>query len=92
MFPLYRFKDLKLYIDIMPTLNVDENIQKITEAINQMSQEILRLEGSLRVFRGFKEAGLTEVDVPLQPPTEAEAEPEAEAEAAPEEEVKETTE
>jgi len=70
----------------MPTLNVDENIQKITEAINQMSQEILRLEGSLRVFRGFKEAGLTEVDVPLQPPTEAEAE------ATPEEEVKETTE
>jgi hypothetical protein len=76
----------------MPTLNVDENIQKITEAINQMSQEILRLEGSLRVFRGFKEAGLTEVDVPLQPPA---PETEVEAEAAPEEEeeeVKETTE
>ena len=73
----------------MPTLNVDENIQKITEAINGMSQEILRLEGSLRVFRGFKEAGLHEVEVPLQPmATEAEAEAEAEAE----EEVKEMTE
>jgi hypothetical protein len=77
----------------MPTLNVDENIQKITEAMNQMSQEILRLEGSLRVFRGFKEAGLTEVDVPLQPPAaETEAEAEAEAEVETEEEVKETTE
>lgn len=78
----------------MPTLNVDENIQKIVEAINQMSQEILRLEGSLRVFRGFKEAGLTEVDVPLQPPpTEAPAESESEeGEIVPEEEVKETTE
>lgn len=80
----------------MPTLNVDENIQKITEAINQMSQEILRLEGSLRVFRGFKEAGLTEVEVPLQPPpaaVEAEAEAEAEEEVKEvEEEVKETTE
>ena len=77
----------------MPTLNVDENIYKITDAINQMSQEILRLEGSLRVFRGFKEAGLTEVEVPLQPPAaEAEAEAETEAEAEAEEEVKETTE
>ena len=75
----------------MPTLNVDENIYKITDAINQMSQEILRLEGSLRVFRGFKEAGLTEVEVPLQPPA-AEAEAEAETEAEAEEEVKETTE
>ena len=75
----------------MPTLNVDENIYKITDAINQMSQEILRLEGSLRVFRGFKEAGLTEVEVPLQPPA-AEAEAETEAEAEAEEEVKETTE
>ena len=69
----------------MPTLNVDENIQKITEAINGMSQEILRLEGSLRVFRGFKEAGLHEVEVPLQPMA-------AEAEAEAEEEVKEMTE
>lgn len=76
----------------MPTLNVDENIQKIVEAINQMSQEILRLEGSLRVFRGFKEAGLTEVEVPLQPPpTQAPAESE-EGEIVSEEEVKETTE
>ena len=73
----------------MPTLNVDENIQKITEAINGMSQEILRLEGSLRVFRGFKEAGLHEVEVPLQSMA-AEAEAEADAEA--EEEVKEMTE
>lgn len=81
----------------MPTLNVDENIQKITEAINQMSQEILRLEGSLRVFRGFKEAGLTEVEVPLQPAPAAAAEAEVEVEeevkeVEAEEEVKETTE
>lgn len=73
----------------MPTLNVEENIYKITEAINQMSQEILRLEGSLRVFRSFKEAGLTEVDVPLKKP---EAREEGEIEAEAEEEVKETTE
>jgi lipid II:glycine glycyltransferase (peptidoglycan interpeptide bridge formation enzyme) len=58
----------------MPTLNVDENINKIRQSIDEMTREILRLEGSLRVFLGFKENGLTEVDIP-----EAEAEAEAEA-------------
>jgi len=56
----------------MPTLNVDENIIKIRQSIDEMTREILRLEGSLRVFLGFKENGLTEVDMP-----EAEAKAEA---------------
>tara|TARA_B100001758_G_scaffold199076_1_gene177437 strand:- start:522 stop:758 length:237 start_codon:yes stop_codon:yes gene_type:complete len=73
----------------MPILNVDENIKKMTEAINGMTQEVLRLEGALRVFQGFKEGGLEEVDIPNvpegatpvdgQPPTIPE-EPEAEEE------------
>jgi hypothetical protein len=59
----------------MPTLNVDENISKIRQTIDEMTREILRLEGSLRVFLGFKENGLSEVDMP-------EVEVEAEAEAS----------
>ena len=59
----------------MPTLNVNDNITKIRQTIDEMTREILRLEGSLRVFLGFKENGLTEVEMP-----EAEAEAEAEAE------------
>lgn len=55
----------------MPTLNVDSNITKIRQTIDEMTREILRLEGSLRVFLGFKENGLTEVELP-----EAEAETE----------------
>ena len=58
----------------MPTLNVQDNINKIRQTIDEMTREILRLEGSLRVFLGFKENGLSEVDVP-----EAKAEAEAEA-------------
>lgn len=58
----------------MPTLNVDENIQKILEAIDAMTKEIFRLEGSLRVFRGFKEAGLNEVEVPEMPAPTQQAE------------------
>lgn len=61
----------------MPTLNVQDNINKIRQTIDEMTREILRLEGSLRVFLGFKENGLSEVDVP-----EAKAEAEAEAEAS----------
>jgi hypothetical protein len=57
----------------MPTLNVNDNITKIRQTIDEMTREILRLEGSLRVFLGFKENGLTEVEMP-----EAEAEAEAE--------------
>ena len=44
----------------MPLLNVDENIKKIQESIDMMYQELHRLQGSLRVFMGFKEAGLKE--------------------------------
>lgn len=58
----------------MPTLNVQDNINKIRQTIDEMTREILRLEGSLRVFLGFKENGLTEVDIP-----EAEAGAETEA-------------
>jgi hypothetical protein len=48
----------------MPILNVDENIKKIIEAINGMTAEIYRLEGSLRVFKEFQSKGLKEVDLP----------------------------
>jgi len=48
----------------MPVLNVEENIEKITNELEKLHQEIYRLQGSLRVFLGFKEAGLEEIDVP----------------------------
>jgi len=47
----------------MPTLDVDENIKKIQESIETTYQELHRLQGSLRVFLGFKEAGLKEIDI-----------------------------
>ena len=48
----------------MPTLDIDENIKKIQETIELTYQELHRLQGSLRVFMGFKEAGLKEIDIP----------------------------
>ena len=49
---------------IMPTLNVEENIKNIEKAIEELTQEVFRLQGSLRVFRSFRESGLKEVDIP----------------------------
>ena len=48
----------------MPSINVEENIKKIEQAVEELTQEVYRLQGTLRVFRGFKEAGLTNVDLP----------------------------
>ena len=51
----------------MPSLKVEDNIKKIEQAIEELTQEVFRLQGSLRVFKGFKEAGLTDVDIPERP-------------------------
>ena len=61
----------------MPSANVEENINKIEHAIEELTQEVFRLQGSLRVFKGFKEAGLVDVEIPERPQA-VEAEPEAE--------------
>ena len=60
---------------IMPSLKVEDNIKKIEQAIEELTQEVFRLQGSLRVFKGFKEAGLVDVEIPERP-----QEPEAETE------------
>jgi hypothetical protein len=48
----------------MPVINVESNIEKLANELEKLHQEIYRLQGSLRVFMGFKEAGLEEIDVP----------------------------
>jgi len=48
----------------MPSVNVEENIKKIQEAIEATYQELHRLQGSLRVFLGFQESGLKDIEIP----------------------------
>ena len=64
----------------MPTVNVEENIKKIQEAIEATYQELHRLQGSLRVFMGFKENGLNEIEIPEK--KEEEETPKEESESA----------
>ncbi len=59
----------------MPVVNIDENIKKITQNIEQMTQEVFRLQGMLQTFRDLKRGGLETLDLPRdpsQPPAEPE--------------------
>lgn len=54
----------------MPLVSVEENIKGLQRQIIEMSQEIHRLEGMLRVFVEFEKNGLKEVDLPGALPKE----------------------
>jgi hypothetical protein len=56
----------------MPIVDVEENIKKLRMNIEQMTQEVFRLQGMLQTFEGFKKGGLTTIDLPNDPnqPTE----------------------
>jgi hypothetical protein len=60
----------------MPSLNIEENIKKMQDAIESTYQELHRLQGSLRVFVGLKENGLTVIDIPEKEEEEEEDEEE----------------
>jgi hypothetical protein len=51
----------------MPVVNIDENIKKITENIEQMTQEVFRLQGMLQTFTDLKRGGLETLDLPRDP-------------------------
>jgi hypothetical protein len=51
----------------MPTVDVEENIKKIRGNIEQLTQEVFRLQGMLQTFEGFKKGGLTQIDMPNDP-------------------------
>ena len=57
----------------MPIVDVEENIKKLQMNIEQMTQEIFRLQGMLQTFQGFKKGGLTQIDLPKDPNQPVEA-------------------
>ena len=54
----------------MPTVDVEENIKKLRMNIEQLTQEVFRLQGMLQTFEGFKKGGLTQIELPNQSTTE----------------------
>ena len=51
----------------MPIIDIEENIKKIRVNIEQMTQELFRLQGMLQTFEGFKRGGLKTIDIPNDP-------------------------
>lgn len=51
----------------MPIVDIEENIKKIQNNIEQMTQEVFRLQGMLSTFQGLKNGGLTTIDLPNDP-------------------------
>ncbi len=48
----------------MSSLSVLNNIDLINKQIEQLKQELLRLEGSKRVFEQFKSVGIETINIP----------------------------
>ena len=51
----------------MPVVDVDENIKKLRMNIEQLTQEVFRLQGMLQTFEEFKKGGLEKIDLPNDP-------------------------
>jgi hypothetical protein len=51
----------------MPIVDVEENIKKLRENIEKMTQEVFRLQGMLATFEGFKKGGLKHIEMPNDP-------------------------
>ena len=65
----------------MPTVDVEDNIKKLRSNIEQLTQEVFRLQGMLQTFEGFKKGGLKTIDLPNDPNQEPVEEPVEELES-----------
>ena len=54
----------------MPVVHIEENINQMRAKIEQMTQEVFRLQGMLQTFEGFKKGGLKTIDLPNDPSQE----------------------
>jgi lipid II:glycine glycyltransferase (peptidoglycan interpeptide bridge formation enzyme) len=56
----------------MPTLDIDENIKRLEQTIEQMTQEVFRLQGMLQTFSNLKRGGVNTIELPVDPTQELE--------------------
>ena len=48
----------------MPVVDIEDNIKKLRMNIEQLTQEVFRLQGMLNTFEGFKKGGLKTIELP----------------------------
>ena len=51
----------------MPLVHIEDNIKQLRTKIEQMTQELFRMQGMLQTFEGFKKGGLETIDLPNDP-------------------------
>jgi len=51
----------------MPIVDIEDNIKQLRTKIEQMTQELFRMQGMLQTFEGFKKGGLETIDLPNDP-------------------------
>jgi hypothetical protein len=51
----------------MPVVHIEDNIKQLRTKIEQMTQEMFRMQGVLQTFEGFKQGGLKTIDLPNDP-------------------------
>ena len=51
----------------MPIINIADNIKQAEKQIEQLTQELFRMQGILQTFLGFKAGGLETIDLPNNP-------------------------
>jgi len=51
----------------MPTLDIDENIKRLEATIEQMTQEVFRLQGMLQTFSNQTKGGVNTIELPVDP-------------------------
>ena len=56
----------------MVVIDIEENIKKLRMNIEQLTQEVFRLQGVLSTFEGFKKGGLKTIELPNDPNQEIE--------------------
>jgi hypothetical protein len=56
----------------MPVVDIEENIKNLRMNLEQLTQEVFRLQGMLQTFEGFKKGGLKTIDLPNDPTQEVE--------------------
>jgi hypothetical protein len=54
----------------MPVVDIEDNIKKFRMNIEQLTQEVFRLQGMLNTFEGFKKGGLKTIELPNDPTQE----------------------
>jgi hypothetical protein len=54
----------------MPVVDIEDNIKKLRMNIEQLTQEVFRLQGMLNTFEGFKKGGLKTIELPNDPTQE----------------------